>query len=57
MLGHASAALALDIYTDRFDDDLDAVADRLDEVALRCRADFLRTKRPSRLTAVAATAV
>ena len=30
MLGHASAAVTLDIYTDLFDDDLDAVADRLD---------------------------
>jgi integrase len=30
MLGHASAAVTLDIYTDLFDDDLEAVADRLD---------------------------
>lgn len=30
MLGHASAAMTLDVYTDLFDDDLDAVADRLD---------------------------
>ncbi len=30
MLGHASAAMTLDIYTDLFDSDLDAVADRLD---------------------------
>jgi integrase len=33
MLGHASAALTLDRYADLFDDDLDAVADRLDAVA------------------------
>jgi integrase len=26
MLGHASAAMTLDVYTDLFDDDLDAVA-------------------------------
>jgi integrase len=32
MLGHASAAMTLDIYADLFDDDLDAVADRLDAV-------------------------
>jgi integrase len=32
MLGHASAAMTLDRYTDLFDDDLDAVADRLDAV-------------------------
>lgn len=29
MLGHASAAMTLDVYADLFDDDLDAVADRL----------------------------
>jgi integrase len=32
MLGHASAAMTLDVYADLFDDDLDAVADRLDAV-------------------------
>lgn len=31
MLGHASAAMTLDTYADLFDDDLDAVSDRLDE--------------------------
>lgn len=30
MLGHSSAAMTLDVYADLFDDDLDAVADRLD---------------------------
>lgn len=30
MLGHASAAMTLDVYADLFDDDLDQVADRLD---------------------------
>jgi integrase len=30
MLGHASAAMTLDVYADLFDDDLGAVADRLD---------------------------
>lgn len=29
MLGHASAAMTLDVYADLFDSDLDAVADRL----------------------------
>jgi hypothetical protein len=33
MLGHASAAMTLARYADLFDDDLDAVADRLDAVA------------------------
>lgn len=37
MLGHASAAMTLDRYADLFDDDLDAVADRLDEVAQAAR--------------------
>jgi integrase len=31
MLGHASAAMTLDVYADLFDDDLDAVANALDE--------------------------
>ncbi|MGY1669529.1 tyrosine-type recombinase/integrase [Geodermatophilus sp. SYSU D00710] len=47
MLGHASAALTLDTYADLFDDDLDAVADRLDDAARHVRgglADFLRTR-------------
>jgi integrase len=35
MLGHASAAMTLDRYADLFDDDLDAVAERLDAVYLR----------------------
>ena len=30
MLGHKSAAMTLDVYADLFDDDLDAVAERLD---------------------------
>ncbi len=33
MLGHASAAMTLDTYSDLFDDDLDAIAGRLNEVA------------------------
>lgn len=35
MLGHASAAMTLDTYADLFDDDLDALSDRLDEVRTR----------------------
>ncbi len=30
MLGHKSAAMTLDVYAELFDDDLDAVAERLD---------------------------
>ena len=33
MLGHASAAMTLDVYADLFESDLDAVADRLENVA------------------------
>lgn len=33
MLGHASAAMTLDVYADLFDDDLDAVAEALDKAA------------------------
>ena len=35
MLGHASAAMTLDVYADLFDDDLTGVADRLDETVGR----------------------
>lgn len=37
VLGHASAAMTLDIYADLFDADLDAVADRLDETRSAAR--------------------
>ena len=46
MLGHKSAALTLDTYTDLFPDDLEAVADALDAAVLALRkstADALRT--------------
>ncbi len=33
MLGHASAAMTLDVYADLFDDDLDAVAIALNDGA------------------------
>ena len=33
MLGHASAAMTLDVYADLFDDDLDVVAEGLDRAA------------------------
>ena len=36
MLGHASAAMTLDIYADLFESDLDAVADRLENVLKMC---------------------
>jgi integrase len=32
MLGHASAAMTLDVYADLFDDDLNGVASKLDEM-------------------------
>src|SRR5512132_2306551 len=35
LLGHASAAMTLDIYASLFHDDLDRVAERLNEAALR----------------------
>jgi len=43
MLGHASAAMTLDVYAGLFGDDLDAVADRLDQAAAASRADQVRT--------------
>lgn len=33
MLGHARAAMTLDVYADLFDDDLEALGDRLDTLA------------------------
>lgn len=33
MLGHASAAMTLDVYADLFDDDLTAMTDGLDDTA------------------------
>lgn len=46
MLGHASAAMTLDVYAGLFGDDLDTLADRLDEAAGRARADQVRTDGP-----------
>lgn len=46
MLGHKSASMTLDVYTGLFGDDLDVVADRLDEAARRARADSVRTAAP-----------
>jgi integrase len=34
MLGHAKASMTFDVYADLFDDDLEAVAERLDVLAL-----------------------
>ncbi|QHF19844.1 tyrosine-type recombinase/integrase [Rathayibacter sp. VKM Ac-2762] len=44
MLGHASAAVTLDVYSDLFDDDLDTVSAALDQ-AIR-RTDVARTLPP-----------
>ena len=38
MLGHASAAMTSDIYAGAFGDDLDGVADALDELVPQTRA-------------------
>lgn len=42
VLGHASAAMTLDVYADLFEDDLDQVAGRLDQAAARAAADSVR---------------
>lgn len=41
-LGHASATMTLDRYADLFDDDLDGVASRMDEILARGRASKMR---------------
>ena len=46
MLGHASAAMTLDVYSGMFDDDLDAVAERLGTAAASTPADYSRTSGP-----------
>lgn len=43
MLGHASAAMTLDVYAGLFGDDLDAVAERLDQAVRGRGADQVRT--------------
>jgi integrase len=45
MLGHASAAMTLDVYAGLFADDLDGVADQLDRAYTRLNADQMRTPR------------
>jgi len=40
MLGHPSAAVTLDIYSDLFDDDLDGVSAALDRARTRSLEDF-----------------
>jgi integrase len=47
MLGHATAAMTLDLYGHLFADQLDDVADRLDAVRRAAAADYLRTAPPS----------
>jgi integrase len=41
MLGHASAAMTLDVYADLFEDDLDAVSDALDDARTLSMANEL----------------
>jgi integrase len=48
MLGHASAAMTLDVYAGLFGDDLDAVADRLDELVSGASADSVWTRAAGR---------
>jgi integrase len=58
MLGHASAAMTLDVYADLFDDDLDAVAEALDSAARRSvdRGAHLAERSPSVATRPVRTA-
>ncbi|GAA2751196.1 site-specific integrase [Amnibacterium kyonggiense] len=44
MLGHASAAMTLDVYADLFDDDLDSVADALDRGAREAASPEVRSR-------------
>ncbi len=42
MLGHASAAMTLDVYGGLFDDELDAVAERMHDAASKRSAPQMR---------------
>lgn len=53
MLGHASAAMTLDVYSDLFDDDLDAVADRLDQAVAATSVSKMRPTPLGRRTEIA----
>lgn len=44
MLGHASVSVTLDVYAGLFVDDLDAVAEHLNDAKIKSSADFLRTE-------------
>lgn len=46
MLGHASAAMTLDVYADLFDDDLDTLATRLDDHRASTIVPIPRPPRP-----------
>jgi integrase len=46
MLGHASAAMTLNVYTDLFDTDLDSVAITLDNRYSRREANITRNRVP-----------
>ena len=47
ILGHAAAAMTLDLYARLFAENLDEVADRLDQSFEGLAADQVRTNRPS----------
>ena len=47
MLGHASAAMTLDVYADLFEDDLDEVSDRLNVIHQKATVGFSWGKAPS----------
>jgi integrase len=56
MLGHEQPSTTLDVYSDLFDEDLDAVADALTSARARALADSVRTESPIVLRASGGTA-
>ncbi len=50
MLGHAKPSITLDVYSDLFDSDLDAVASRIDELARAGRAQTDSSRIPDKIT-------
>lgn len=55
MLGHEKPSVTLDVYSDIFDEDLDAVAERLSDARARTLADSLRTETVQTLPTRSAT--
>jgi hypothetical protein len=53
MLGHKDAAMTLNVYASLFEDDLDAVSDRLEATISAAAAASVRPKTPAQVVDLA----